>query len=149
MHSAGGKALDDASHFPALVSFIMVDSTTVLQCLKIDLREIRGISVLVPTWRMTCPSPPFMILCFLYLPFRHFLIAAYVFLLISASDPSSSLAFFTQLPFGEELFHFYPQDTSKRRSKRSARSRQRLQKDRRVSIHADMHTEEHMYACAL
>ncbi|KAM7385503.1 hypothetical protein PAMP_001585 [Pampus punctatissimus] len=37
-----------------------------------------------------------------------------------------------KLPFGEGLFHFYPQDTSKRRSKRSARSRQRLQKDRRV-----------------
>ncbi|KAF3842016.1 hypothetical protein F7725_023967, partial [Dissostichus mawsoni] len=37
-----------------------------------------------------------------------------------------------KLSFGEGLFHFYPQDTSKRRSKRSARSRQRLQKDRRV-----------------
>ncbi|KAG7216273.1 hypothetical protein INR49_021676, partial [Caranx melampygus] len=37
-----------------------------------------------------------------------------------------------KLPFGEGLFHFYPQDTSKRRSKRSTRSRQRLQKDRRV-----------------
>ncbi|KAK2824374.1 hypothetical protein Q5P01_021549 [Channa striata] len=36
------------------------------------------------------------------------------------------------LSFGEGLFHFYPQDTSKRRSKRSARSRQQLQKDRRV-----------------
>uniref|UniRef100_A0A8C6WVP5 Neuroendocrine convertase 2 n=1 Tax=Neogobius melanostomus TaxID=47308 RepID=A0A8C6WVP5_9GOBI len=37
-----------------------------------------------------------------------------------------------KLPFGEGLFHFYPQDTSKSRSKRSARSRQRLQKDPRV-----------------
>uniref|UniRef100_A0A3Q1HN98 Neuroendocrine convertase 2 n=1 Tax=Anabas testudineus TaxID=64144 RepID=A0A3Q1HN98_ANATE len=37
-----------------------------------------------------------------------------------------------KLSFGEGLFHFYPQDTSKRRSKRSVRSRQRLQKDRRV-----------------
>ncbi|XP_030604422.1 neuroendocrine convertase 2 isoform X2 [Archocentrus centrarchus] len=37
-----------------------------------------------------------------------------------------------KLPFGEGLFHFYPQDTSKRRSKRSARRRQRLQKDKRV-----------------
>ncbi|KAJ4948595.1 hypothetical protein JOQ06_020128 [Pogonophryne albipinna] len=36
-----------------------------------------------------------------------------------------------KLSFGEGLFHFYPQDTSKRRSKRSARNRQRLQKDRR------------------
>ncbi|XP_029376863.1 neuroendocrine convertase 2 isoform X1 [Echeneis naucrates] len=37
-----------------------------------------------------------------------------------------------KLPFGEGLFHFYPQDTSKRRSKRSTSSRQRLQKDYRV-----------------
>ncbi|KAK7901860.1 hypothetical protein WMY93_018629 [Mugilogobius chulae] len=37
-----------------------------------------------------------------------------------------------KLPFGEGLFHFYPQDTSKSRSKRSARGRQRLQKDPRV-----------------
>uniref|UniRef100_A0A665X3N8 Neuroendocrine convertase 2 n=1 Tax=Echeneis naucrates TaxID=173247 RepID=A0A665X3N8_ECHNA len=36
-----------------------------------------------------------------------------------------------KLPFGEGLFHFYPQDTSKRRSKRSTSSRQRLQKDYR------------------
>uniref|UniRef100_A0AAX7V6X6 Neuroendocrine convertase 2 n=1 Tax=Astatotilapia calliptera TaxID=8154 RepID=A0AAX7V6X6_ASTCA len=37
-----------------------------------------------------------------------------------------------KLPFGEGLFHLYPQDTSKRRSKRSARRRQQLQKDKRV-----------------
>ncbi|MEQ2232986.1 Neuroendocrine convertase 2 [Ilyodon furcidens] len=37
-----------------------------------------------------------------------------------------------KLPFGDGLFHFYPQETSKRRSKRSARVKQRLQKDRRV-----------------
>uniref|UniRef100_A0A3Q3WM28 Neuroendocrine convertase 2 n=1 Tax=Mola mola TaxID=94237 RepID=A0A3Q3WM28_MOLML len=37
-----------------------------------------------------------------------------------------------KLPFGEGLFHFYPQDTSQRRSKRRARSQQRLQKDNRV-----------------
>uniref|UniRef100_G3P326 Neuroendocrine convertase 2 n=1 Tax=Gasterosteus aculeatus aculeatus TaxID=481459 RepID=G3P326_GASAC len=37
-----------------------------------------------------------------------------------------------KLPFGEGLFHFYPLDTFKRQSKRSAHSRQRLQKDHRV-----------------
>ncbi|MED6258048.1 hypothetical protein ATANTOWER_002275 [Ataeniobius toweri] len=37
-----------------------------------------------------------------------------------------------KLPFGDGLFHFYPQETSKRRSKRSARIKQRLQKDRRL-----------------
>lgn len=56
---------------------------------------------------------------------------------ISAPDPFSSLVLFFsfQLPFGEGLFHFYPQDTSKRRSKRSAHRRQPLQKDKRVRIH--------------
>ncbi|XP_064788549.1 neuroendocrine convertase 2 isoform X2 [Oncorhynchus masou masou] len=37
-----------------------------------------------------------------------------------------------KLPFGEGLFHFYPQDTPQRRSKRSLRHRQRLEKDHRV-----------------
>lgn len=37
-----------------------------------------------------------------------------------------------KLPFGDGLFHFYPQDIPVRRSKRSARNRQRLEKDRRV-----------------
>lgn len=74
--------------------------------------------------------------------------AAAILISASVSDPFpllSSLSlfflFFTQLPFGEGLFHFYPQDTSKRRSKRSARNRQRLQKDNRVSMHAEMHSK--------
>uniref|UniRef100_A0A4W5JQD3 Neuroendocrine convertase 2 n=2 Tax=Salmoninae TaxID=504568 RepID=A0A4W5JQD3_9TELE len=37
-----------------------------------------------------------------------------------------------KLPFGEGLFHFYPQNTHQRRSKRSLRHRQHLEKDRRV-----------------
>lgn len=91
------------------------------------------------------PAPPSMIDCtffFLYLSLAHFLIAASVcphlclLLLIHFPLPLH------QLPFGEGLFHFYPQDTSKRRSKRSARSRQQLQKDRRVSIHAGTNPEK-------
>ncbi|XP_017287829.1 neuroendocrine convertase 2 [Kryptolebias marmoratus] len=37
-----------------------------------------------------------------------------------------------KIPFADGLFHFYPSDTSKRRSKRSSHVRQHLQKDRRV-----------------
>ncbi|KAF6736979.1 Neuroendocrine convertase 2 [Oryzias melastigma] len=43
-----------------------------------------------------------------------------------------NLAETVKLPFGDGLFHFYPQDTSKRRSKRSARIKQWLQNNRRV-----------------
>ncbi|CDQ89146.1 unnamed protein product [Oncorhynchus mykiss] len=49
-----------------------------------------------------------------------------------------------KLPFGEGLFHFYPQDTPQRRSKRSLRHRQRLEKDRRVSkTHTRARTHTH------
>lgn len=121
--------------------FIMVDSCSVLHCLKID-----------PQWKPgnQCPCSHlllhlWLIVLFLYLSLTHFLIAASVcphlcFLLLIHFPlwlPPPH-----QLPFGEGLFHFYPQDTSKRRSKRSARSRQQLQKDRRVSIHAGMNPEK-------
>lgn len=70
---------------------------------------------------------------------------------ISAPDPFPCLVllFFSfQLPFGEGLFHLYPQDTSKRRSKRSARRRQQLQKDKRVRIHMTM-KQYTVYTCAV
>lgn len=107
---------------------------------------------LVPTWRMTCcPSPPFMIDCILICHSDTlWLLPLFASHLCHCSTSSSSSFFLsTQLPFGEGLFHFYPQDTSKRRSKRSTRSRQRLQKDRRVSRHTEMHTERsaHCVSC--
>lgn len=131
--------------------------------LKQTLSESQGIGAIVATWRMTdCPLCHYL-LYFFFSPlsfgshrhFPFFASAPSAVILISASAPDSftppslslfpfflSLSLWTQLPFGEGLFHFYPQDTSKRRSKRSARSRQRLQKDNRVSGHAGTHDGE-------
>lgn len=114
--------------------FIMVDSCTVLRCLKIDPRcKQRESAALVPTRTMTCSPPSFMTYC-VFCIHTFWFCSWSIFL-------SCFFFFFTQLPFGEGLFHFYPQDTSKRRSKRSARSRQRLQKDRRVSRHTQRCTQ--------
>lgn len=126
--------------------------------LKQTLSESGGIRAIVATWRMTdCPLRHYLLYFFLPSLFwqsQAFSIFASVpsaVILISASAPDSftppflcSLFFslWTQLPFGEGLFHFYPQDTSKRRSRRSARSRQRLQKDNRVSGHVETHAGE-------
>lgn len=138
--------------------FITVDFSTVLQCLKID-----------PQWKpgnlCHCSHLENDLLSFHSSSIVFFFWHSQTFwllplclsssLVISASVPdlfSSLFPFSTQLPFGEGLFHFYPQDTSKRRSKRSARSRQRLQKDNRVSIRTEMYTKKStvgfLYACA-
>lgn len=132
MHSAGGNASDDASHFPASViyhSWVQHGSPSALKmwapgnqrsCFHPELTFIYG--SLYFDW---CPT-----------------IAASVLHCICLLSPDTifffSLSLITQLPFGDGLFHFYPQDTSKRRSKRSARIKQWLQNNRRVSTNAEM-----------
>lgn len=67
-------------------------------------------------------------------PWPLWFLASHPYLLSCSS--TASLCFSPQLPFGEGLFHFYPQDASKRRNKRITHRRQQLQKDKRVSVHA-------------
>lgn len=136
MHSAGGKGLDDASHFPSLVIYygwFQHHSPAPQNRASVKVRE--SVPLFPPGAWPALLLPHLWSIVFPYLPFIH------IVLLIRLSLLLFSFFFSTQLPFGEGLFHFYPQDTSKRRSKRSARSRQRLQKDSRVSIHGEMHTE--------
>lgn len=135
------RAPDNASHFPALVMYYSWFHTPSNK----PSVEARKSELLVPSWRIPChsPPPPFIIYCILtchsypcwslqmcptrsYICLRSWSVYCSVF----------SFIFFTQVPFGEGLFHFYPQDTSKRRSKR----RQQLRQDSRVSIH---NTETH------